>query len=157
MVFDLKTTCSFTGHRIIPQKDYFALEEKTENAVKALIERGFKTFITGGALGFDTLSAQCVLRLRKEHSIKLAVAVPCRDQSRGWNTFDKELYEKILAYADEVITLSETYTQGCMHKRNRFMVDNSGALVAYLTKMRGGAFYTVNYAKNNNKEIIFVR
>lgn len=41
---------------------------------------------------------------------------------------------------------SEEYTRGCMHKRNRHLVDNSSACIAYLTESKGGTAYTVDYA-----------
>ena len=156
MTFDKKTTCCFTGHRIIPNDDVLKVDENTESVCKSLIKKGFKTFITGGAKGFDTIAAQCVLRLRNEYDIRLVIAVPCKDQSKGWSKTDKDIYDKILHFADEVIVLSENYTPHCMHKRNRFMVDNSSVCVAYLKKMSGGTAYTVNYAADTGKAIIFI-
>ena len=46
------------------------------------------------------------------------------------------------------------YTRGCMHKRNRHLVDNSSACISYLTENKGGTFYTVNYAKSKGVEVI---
>ncbi len=157
MTFEKNKTCCFTGHRIIPSKAWFSLEEKTDETIRGLIERGFDTFISGGALGFDTMAAQCVLRLKIKYDIKLIIAVPCREQCKGWNKNEKEVYENILNHADEVVVLSEEYDRECMHRRNKFMVDNSSACVAHLNKMSGGTFYTVNYAADNDKEIIFIR
>lgn len=156
MAFEKETSCCFTGHRVIPSCEILKIDENTEAICKALIKKGFKTFITGGALGFDTIAAQCVLRLRKEYDIRLVIAVPCREQSKGWSKADKDIYDKILHFADEVIVLSEEYTPDCMHQRNRFMVDSSAVCVAYLKKISGGTVYTVNYAADANKEIIFV-
>lgn len=45
-------------------------------------------------------------------------------------------------------------TRGCMHKRNRHLVDNSSACISYLTENKGGTFYTVNYAKSKGVEVI---
>lgn len=47
---------------------------------------------------------------------------------------------------DEVIYVSESYTPECMHKRNRFMVDNSSAVIVYILSMSSGTAYTTNYA-----------
>lgn len=157
MAFNIDTTCCFTGHRIISKSDWLTIENKTEKAIEGLIEKGYKTFITGGALGFDTMVAICVLRLRRAHNIRLVIAVPCKEQSKSWNEKDKNIYENILKEADEVRVLSESYTRDCMHRRNRFMVDNSSICIAYLKKMTGGTAYTVNYAVENDKEVIFIR
>lgn len=50
--------------------------------------------------------------------------------------------------------LLQHYTRGCMHKRNRHLVDNSSACISYLTENKGGTFYTVNYAKSKGVEVI---
>jgi hypothetical protein len=36
-----------------------------------------------------------------------------------------------------------------MHKRNRHLVDNSSACIAYLTESKGGTAYTVDYAEKH--------
>lgn len=56
--------------------------------------------------------------------------------------------------ADKVVYTSQEYTRGCMHKRNRHLVDNSSACISYLTENKGGTFYTVNYAKSKGVEVI---
>ena len=56
--------------------------------------------------------------------------------------------------ADEVIYTSEEYGYGCMHKRNRRLVDDSSVCICYLTQMNGGTYYTVNYAKASGLKII---
>lgn len=63
-------------------------------------------------------------------------------------------YERIKAQADKVVYMAQQYTPGCMHKRNRHLVDHSGVCVCYLTKESGGTAYTVNYAKRHGVEII---
>lgn len=50
--------------------------------------------------------------------------------------------------------ISENYTNDCMHKRNRHLVDFSGYCIAYLNKNSGGTAYTVNYACQNDLEIV---
>ena len=45
-------------------------------------------------------------------------------------------------------------SQGCMHKRNRHLVDNSSVCVCYLNKENGGTAYTVDYAGKKGLEII---
>ena len=41
-----------------------------------------------------------------------------------------------------------------MMERNRFMVDNSSILLAYLREDRGGTYNTVKYAEKKQKQII---
>ena len=113
------------------------------------------TFVAGGALGFDTLAAQTILKLRTQYSqVKLILVLPCETQTRGWPEEDVRIYEEIKKAADKVRYTSVEYTRGCMHKRNRHLVDHSGVCVAYLTESRGGTAYTVDYARKNGVPVI---
>ena len=150
-----ETTVCFTGHRDIPLRYVRAIELRLEAVLRDLIAKGYTDFAAGGALGFDTLAARMVLWLRDQYPhIKLHLILPCRNQTRGWSMRDIEIYEDILRDADDYLYTSEEYTRGCMHKRNRHLVDMSSVCVCYLTKDKGGTAYTVKYASNNNLRII---
>lgn len=149
-----QTVC-FTGHRIIPAERQPFLQDLLRKELIRLIERGYRYFGAGGALGFDTLAAQEVLHLRKDYPrIRLILVLPCKNQTRGWPTTDVLLYQKILQAADKVVFTSEEYYRGCMFKRNRHLVDNSSVCVCYLTADSGGTAYTVRYAQSKDLEII---
>jgi len=148
-------TCCFTGHRDLPFLKRKLIARKLEQTVTGLIQSGVQYFGAGGALGFDTLAAQTVLNLKKEYPhIKLILVLPCLSQTQGWKEQDVRIYETIKAEADKVVYTSQQYTQDCMHKRNRHLVDHSGVCVCYLTKDKGGTAYTVNYAKKQGLEVI---
>ena len=158
MTYEFDKTCCFTGHRIIPNDEKKFIYEKTLEICDLLIKRGFENFIVGGALGFDTLAADCVLSLKEKHkNIKLILAIPCVDQCKGWKSPDIKKYEKILSLSDEIYYVSKEYSPDCMKKRNRFMIDNSSVCVSYIKRMSGGTAYTVQYAVESDREIIFVR
>ena len=147
---------SFSGHRIISDP-IFELKNRLISVVTDCIKDGFTNFITGGALGFDTLAEQVIIDLKGKYpSITLTLALPCppEEQTAKWTENQQKIYNEILHKADEVIVISPHYINGCMQKRNRFMVDNSTKLICYLRQNRGGTFYTVNYAGKNNKCII---
>ena len=89
-----KTGC-FTGHRRIPEKDYAVIEEKLEQTIVKLYNNGIIRYCAGGALGFDTLAAETVLRLHETYSeLRLILVLPCKDQTRGWKAKDVDKYEK---------------------------------------------------------------
>ena len=149
-----KTAC-FTGHRTLPDENLPEIAERLENALIALIEQGYRYFGAGGALGFDTLAAQAVLRLRERHpQIRLILVLPCLNQTRGWLQENIDTYEEIKRCADKVTYTSEHYFRGCMQKRNRHLVDNSSVCICYLTKPTGGTAYTVDYARRRGLRII---
>ena len=150
-------TCCFTGHRSIPYAVYPELRQELEAIIRMLIGKGVRFFGAGGALGFDTLAAETVLRLRKEYPhIRLILVLPCRDQTHGWKTEDVERYQAIKAQADKVVYTGERYTPGCMHRRNRHLVDNSSVCVAYCTRYSGGTAYTVDYAWQRGVRVILL-
>ncbi len=144
--------CAFSGHRNLNAYplDYSLLDRVTENLIKS----GTEKFLCGMALGFDFAAAECVINLKKMYKINLTACIPCADQSAVYSRTGRLRYENILDCCDEVITLSESYTSGCMHGRNRFMVDNSDVLICFLRKKSGGTFYTFNYAKKSGKTVI---
>jgi len=151
---DFNLTCCFTGHRIIALKDKVKLSTDLEKKVEELILKGVKHFISGGAIGFDTLAAKTVIRMKEKYDIFLEIAAPCKDQDAKWNKKQKEEYQKILKSADKVTVLFEKYVTGCMHFRDAFMVDNSDILVSYYRGKQGGTQYTYLYAESRGLKII---
>ena len=121
--------------------------DTTAKVIRALYEQGYRRFLCGGATGFDALAASCVLQLRTEkQDVLLCLAIPCRDQSRGWSGSDLGLYQQHLQEADHVFLLSPHYYAGCMLVRDRFMVDHAGFCVAYMEEPTGGTAFTVRCA-----------
>ena len=147
-------TCCFTGHRQIPAEERAVIADRLESVIVSLYQKGILYYGAGGALGFDTLAAQTVLRLRENcPGMELILVLPCLTQTRGWKLEDVMEYERIKSQADKTVYTAQQYTRGCMHKRNRHLVDNSSVCVCYLTKGKGGTAYTVNYAQKQGLEI----
>lgn len=153
---DTKTqTCCFTGHRKIPMLDRMRISRQLDTTIQKLVDEGICYFGAGGALGFDTMAAQAVLRARRRNpQIKLILVLPCRTQTLGWKESDVATYEAIKKAADKYKYISDEYTRSCMFERNRHLVDNSFVCVAYLTESSGGTAYTVNYAKQKGVRVI---
>lgn len=156
MTIERKETCCFTGHREIPKSLNDNLYNRVMDGVNYLYRtHNIKTFLAGGAVGFDTVAAQAVLKCREANSdIRLIIVIPCQNQARYWSHDEIDTYERINELADRVICLSEHYHRGCMHQRNRYLVDNSRACICYLTRDSGGTAYTVKYAQSKGLRII---
>ena len=146
--------CAMTGHRNITHALERGLEKRLLDVIEELAAQGTEVFYTGGAQGFDTLAALCVLRLRDKLGIRLCVCVPFEKQDRRFDGIGKDLYRRILSDADEVVYVSDGYGKNVYHKRNRYMVDRSEVCVAFLESDSGGTFYTVEYARRKGKKII---
>ena len=54
----------FTGHRRISNIERDRLRQILPDVITALFREGISTFISGAAIGFDTLAAQAVLSVR---------------------------------------------------------------------------------------------
>lgn len=150
----LKNCCAFTGHRKIEgQPDYALLRQILIN----LIENGVDSFYCGMARGFDMIAAEEVLSLKESYpGIKLVACVSCPEQDKFFSADDKRKYIDIIDQCDDVKVVSFRYFNGVMLKRNDYMVDKCGYLVAYLRKESGGTAYTVKYARKKRRKIFIV-
>ncbi len=159
-----KKICCFTGHR--PQKLGFSeqsekcgrLKEKLRETIISLIEQqGVSHFISGMALGVDTICAIIVSELKCLYPhITLECALPCTTQADRWTASQKETYSKIISQSDKVTILSEDYTPYCMQKRNKYMVDNSDFVLCVWNGSSGGTGSTVKYARKCQKAIYLI-
>ena len=161
---DRAATACFTGHRFLPPEQREAIAGKTAHDV--LANAGYRTFLCGGALGFDTLAERLVIEARKTRpSLRLILALPCRDQTGNWQKLPKETsrellreYQELKGLADGIVYVNDFYFDGCMRDRNRYMVEHSSFLVAYYDgSFKSGAGQTVRMAKRAGLGIYNVR
>ncbi len=148
------TACSFTGHRRIEAGHAERLYDLLARAIDYAYGLGCRDFFVGGALGFDTAAAKEIIRFRLSHrDCRLCLLLPCRNQSAMWRREDVDIYEYILSEADCVTYVSDTYTDGCMQKRNRMLAEAADIVIAYLGRERSGAGQTVRIAKSLGREV----
>ncbi len=148
-------TVCFSGHRELPKNRLANIADKLKMKIEALIKSGYYCFESGGALGFDILAAQIVLKLKKKYPhINLILILPCKQQTKYWDKSDIIIYDNVKKRADKIIYTSDVYYNGCMHKRNRALVDTANVCLCYLEKNSGGTFYTVKYAESKGLRII---
>ena len=162
-MFDDLHTCCFTGHRA--QKLPFGFDEnhpacvRIKEELKAHIleaaHDGYTRFISGGALGVDLWAARAVLELKEDYRwLELEMAIPCADQPDRWGCRHKAAYRDICGRADEVTMVSaDAYYNGCMQKRNRYMVDKSSRVIAVYDGSPGGTAFTLAYARRMGKDV----
>ncbi len=157
--------CSFTGYR--PSKlpflgdknseKYQSLRELLKAEIIGLAQKNITFFQTGMARGIDLLCGELVLEIRKEFDVHLFCAIPCKNQCCGWSGADVEAYNRLLSAASGVTYItSDNYSNGCMMKRNRFLVDTSQYVLAVYDGQRGGTMSTINYAKKKKRTIIII-
>ena len=158
--------CAFTGHR--PGKLPYSLwdgngqaeklKERISSAVDGLIAEGFGHFVSGGALGIDTLAALIILEKREKNPfLTLEIAVPFPEQDERWTERDKAVYRKILSRADIVTTVSCAYNPHALRLRNEFMLETCDALIAVFDGSHGGTYQTVSSAYDKGIRTIYIK
>ncbi len=138
-------TCCVTGHRSLTSTQSMTAVVKLMEELLMAANEGYTRFMTGMAEGVDQLFARNVLLIKKYSSdIKLVAAISHRGRLA---TKDKRFQELILL-CDEVLVLSERYHPGVYAARNRWMLENSGRLIAVWDgRLTGGTYRTVKLAE----------
>ena len=150
-------TCCFTGHRRLPTEAVERVVINLNREVDRLIAQGVTDFISGGALGFDQIAASLIVAKKEMgQRIRLVFALPCKNQDALWSGEQRRLYRNLLVEADEIIYVSEEYAEGCMDKRNRYMVDRSAYCICALFHSISGTGQTVRYANQKGQGVINV-
>lgn len=146
---NIETACSFTGHRRLPLAEIDAIQERLTLEIEKLITKnGVCNFLTGGAVGFDTLAAMSVIRLKiKYPEIRLYLLLPHYGQANNFSESERYVYDIIFREANEVYYLAKRYEKGCMLKRNKALVDNAKYLISYCNRDTGGTANTLHYAR----------
>ncbi len=143
--------CCFTGHRLLPAREGLWLRRRIREEIWRRADQGVATFLAGGALGFDTIAAQEVVRLRDTvlPDIELVLVLPGQGQEDRWRQRDKEVYWQLLAAAGDTVYTGHRCVPEAYLRRDRYMVDNSAQCICYFNRdsQHSGTAYTVNYAK----------
>ena len=126
--------------------------------IETVIKKGVTIFYSGVARGFDLLAAEAILMYKGKYpQIRLIACVPHIGQEQWYTEEEKARYYSVLKRADEVVTLSKTYYNGCMQKRNRYMVDKADLLLAIWNgEKKGGTWDTVKYAQSKGKNVKYI-
>lgn len=155
-------TCCFTGHRPekLPWGDQeshphcVALKESMAAQLEEMYQKGYRHFLCGMARGADFYFAEAVLALQAAHpDVTLEAALPCAGQAKKWSSDDRHRWTQLVHQCDTHTLLQEHYDRHCMLRRDRYMVDQSSAILAVFNGTRGGTQYTLNYAMDRRLDI----
>lgn len=165
---EIMRSVAFTGYR--PQKLPFGNNLNDPMAIKLraamyaeyekLVLKGFTFFLTGGAIGSDLMAAEVILELRKKYGKRKVVhqlCLPCLNHCEKWGKEDKERLERIKEDSTVYYVSHSPYFNGCMQKRNKYMVDTSAVLFAVYDGQPGGTKNTVDYARKMERKILMLR
>ena len=146
-----KTVC-FTGHRIVNNYELCELDFEITRA----FYKGYDTFLSGGAIGFDQCAAFKILGQKRRFPIRLILVLPCPKEimSINWSDDEKGYIDYLCQHADGVICLSENYYNGCMKERNKKLVELSNYCIAYYKKYKSGTGQTVRFMQKKGGTIV---
>lgn len=133
--------CFFIGHRDAMQDIVPALERTVEALITA---HGVTEFFVGGYGGFDRLAAGAVIRAKRSHPhIALELLLPYHPSERPIeppNGFDGTFYPP---------GMERVLRRLAILKANRYMVDHSDCIVAYI-RHPGNARNLLEYARKRS-------
>lgn len=124
------------------------------NQLKPVVEQA----VTGMAQGVDQDFAALCLELE----IPYVAAVPFRGQDQFWSDRAREIYQKLLQGAAEVVFVREELdvpAAMALHDRNSWMVDyigDDGIVLAVFDGTKGGTAHAVSRAKDRGRTIVRV-
>ena len=142
-------TVSLFGHREI--EDLRGLEYKLAPIIKALIQtKAYVSFLIGRNGEFDEYAASIIKRAQRENgkeNNEITLVLP-------YTVANIEYYEK---YYDNIIipeNVNGAYPKASIRLKNRWMVEQSNLVIAFVEREKGGAYEAVKYAKKLKKSII---
>ena len=161
------SVCAFTGYR--PEKFPFGdneadprceqLKQKLFCEILRMTREGVIVFMSGMARGIDLWAAEAVLQIQNvkpSQKIELWAIVPYDRQPLAWSAKERARYQRILEQAAHVEYISHDYYNGCLQKRNRYMVDHATHLLAVYDGQPGGTASTIRYARKKGLEITII-
>lgn len=167
------TTACFTGHRQLngqyynrsnPSTDWVMLRNYLNTVLMGLTTQESNPtdhFISGLAIGVDTLAAECVGHMRTfvKTPIKLTGAMPFPSQPSKWPQQTQDHFQYICALCNEVVTVSpDPYHPSKMKIRNEWMVDHSDYVIAIWSGIeKGGTWNCITYARSHGKPVLLIR
>ena len=155
--------CAFTGHRAakLPwgyrEDDPACLElkQRLQDAVFALYGEGCRRFYCGMANGCDMYFCEAVLELREERpDATIEAVIPWEGQADRWGDALRRRYDRLVSECDFQTLVQTHYSQDCMMRRNRYMVDHADILLAVYNGKSGGTRSTMLYAMRRGLQII---
>lgn len=146
------TTCTFSGHREVYQS---GIEARLDAEIEKLLQTDNEfRFLTGGMGQFDGMGVGAVRAAKRRHPEKRITMALVLPYMSNWLNTDKEYYQ---FYYDQIIIPEELDTahyKAAIQLRNRWMVDRTDIVIAYIYRDFGGALATVRYAQRQGKPVI---
>ena len=134
---------TFCGHSQVPNGE--GVREWLYQVVEELIREGMEKFYLGGCGEFDQMAAAVVRDLKQQYPEIISILiVPYLSRKSDSDLYDETIYPP----------LENVPPRYAITHRNRWMVQESDFVVAYVTHDWGGAAATLKYARQKRKRIL---
>ena len=138
-------SCFFIGHREAPDTLYPFLRETIREHI---IRYGVTEFVVGGYGRFDFMAGRAVISLKAEHSritlLRLIPYHPAERQVEIPHGYDNTFYPSGMENVPRKLAIV---------RANRYMVDHTDYLIAYVWHPASNARNLVEYAQKKGKII----
>lgn len=135
--------CFFIGHREAPDSLLLTLDIEVE---RHITEYGVTDFVVGNYGQFDSLAAKCVKTAKKRHpEVTLTLLLPYHPYDRPTPTppgFDDTFYPPRMETVPK---------RAAIVRANRYMVDHSNYLIAYVWHSASNAQNLLEYAEKRQR------
>ena len=130
----------FRGNELFEQKIISVLREKKPDEV-----------FLGGYGEFDRFAYNCTQKYKKSEApaLRVCLITPYLDPKHKKGLSDSYEYDEIIYPPIENIP-----PRFAISRRNEWMIDNSGCLIAFVERSFGGAYKALKYAEKRKKELI---
>lgn len=140
-------TCCFAGHRDIPVGEETKIMTRVYHRIQPLIQQGVIYYGVGGALGFDRMMTEYLIKLRKENKrLKIIEVLPYEGYRKKWPDEEQAKAALLDKQMDKIVYYSKEPSRGAFLGRDRHLVDGSKYLICYCTRPNSGTALTVKYA-----------
>jgi len=159
--------CCFTGHR--PENmglatanenspEYLRLKDAIRREIRAKIDAGVSTFITGCARGADIICGEIVLEIKKSFpQVKLVCVLPFYGQEAKWSQRWKDRHANLLSHANAIVYVCDSYSRESFLQRDRYMVEHSTDMIAVFNGAdTGGTAYTIKQALKKSLSCVMI-
>ena len=140
---------TFCGH-----SNYTESEEDKQRILSVLEQKVGDNYVElylGGYGNFDNFARKCGKKYKEKHpNTKLILITPyiTPEYQKNHLQYQKELYDEII-YPE----LEKVPPRFAISYRNKWMVEKSDLVIAYIKRNSGGAYNTYKYAKQMGKSI----
>lgn len=145
-------TCTFAGHReALDRADEFRVPRALLATLIDLLEQDEELCLYFGGMGwFDHLCAEVAWKLKRDAPEKRIRLVLVQPYAR--RVGDRERYDEIIIPEP----LRNLNPRAAIPARNRWLVEHSERLIAYVHRSTGGAAATLRYAQERGLEIHYL-